>query len=146
MWLRGVGRVSFERDERFGAQRSPESQTLRVLSQLPDTMVFPSGEKATDVIRSLWALVFSLIKVREAASTGREALVSPHSRLAVEKSERTPDFEGAAVASGHNRLSVGREVHRAYGSAVGVRLLARELQCGCVRRQELSVLRKAAIE
>ena len=72
---------------------------MRVLSQLPDTMVFPSREKAADVIRSLWALVFSLIKVREAASTGREALVSPHSRLAVEKSERTPNFEGLVRAA-----------------------------------------------
>ena len=94
MWLcREAGSGQYTQEERFRAQRAPESQTLSVSSQLPDTMVFPSGEKATDVIRSLWALVFSLIKVREAASTGREALVSPHSRLAVEKSERTPDFD-----------------------------------------------------
>ena len=68
-----------------------------VLSRLPDTIFFPSGEKATELIHSLWAFVFSLFKVREAASTGREALVSSHSRLAVEESERTPDFEGAVV-------------------------------------------------
>ena len=54
-----AGRVSFEKDEWFRIQRSPEFQTLRVWSQLPDTMVFPSGEKATEAITLLWALLFS---------------------------------------------------------------------------------------
>ena len=53
-------RVSFERDERFRTQRSPEFHTLRVLSTEPETMVFPSGEKATERISLLWAFVFSL--------------------------------------------------------------------------------------
>ena len=66
-----------------------------VLSREPETIVFPSGEKATERTQSLWAFVFSLFKVREAASTGREALVSSRSRLAVEKNERTPDFDRA---------------------------------------------------
>ena len=60
MWLQGAGRVSYERDERFRTQRSPEFQTLRVLSSDPETIVFPSGEKATEVMNSLWAFVFSL--------------------------------------------------------------------------------------
>ena len=53
--------------KRFHAQRSPESQTLIVLSQLPDTTVFPSGEKATEVMCLLWALVFSVTRLSVAA-------------------------------------------------------------------------------
>ena len=49
---------------------------MRVWSAEPETIVFPSGEKSTERIMSLWAFVFSLIKVRDAASTGRKALVS----------------------------------------------------------------------
>ena len=60
MWLQGAGRVSFERDEQFRIQRSPEFQTLRVLSLEPETIVFPSGEKATELIARLYAFVFSL--------------------------------------------------------------------------------------
>jgi hypothetical protein len=41
----------------FGA---PESQTLIVWSHDPDTILVPSGENATDLMMSLWALVFSL--------------------------------------------------------------------------------------
>jgi len=43
--------------EGFGA---PKSQTLIVLSADPDTILVPSGENATDMIKLLWALVFSL--------------------------------------------------------------------------------------
>ena len=39
---------------------APDSQTLIVLSADPDTILVPSGENATDKIRSLCALVFSL--------------------------------------------------------------------------------------
>ena len=104
---------------------------MSVLSFEPETIVFPSGEKATELIQSLWAFVFSLFKVREAASTGREALVSSHSRLAVEKSERTPNFEGLVVRTRNDRLSVGGEGHGADPIAVGVALLRHKLQCGC---------------
>ena len=38
----------------------PKSQTLIVLSDDPDTILVPSGENATDLILSLWALTFSL--------------------------------------------------------------------------------------
>ena len=45
----------------FEGSGAPESQTLIVrLSADPDTILVPSGENATDVIRSLWASVFSL--------------------------------------------------------------------------------------
>ena len=52
-------------------QNAPESQTLIVLSKLPDTIVLPSGEKATEVIQSLWALVFSLFSSSVAVRTRR---------------------------------------------------------------------------
>ena len=40
---------------------APEFQTLRVLSLEPETIVFPSGEKATELIARLCAFVFSLV-------------------------------------------------------------------------------------
>ncbi|KOO33090.1 hypothetical protein Ctob_007848 [Chrysochromulina tobinii] len=42
------------------ARGAPESQTLIVLSNDPDTILVPSGENATDMISRLWAFVFSL--------------------------------------------------------------------------------------
>jgi len=47
----------------------PASQTLIVWSSEPDTMVAPSGEKATEVTQPLCALCFS-------ASSSREAVAS----------------------------------------------------------------------
>ena len=55
---------------RFRIQRSPEFQTLRVWSQLPDTIVFPSGENAKELITLLWAFVFSHTSSSVAASAG----------------------------------------------------------------------------
>ena len=50
---------------------TPASHTLSVLSHEPETMVLPSGEKATEVTRSLCALFFSALRSRDAAaSTG----------------------------------------------------------------------------
>ena len=42
------------------AHGAPESQTLIVLSNDPDTIFVPSGENATDMMYLLWAFVFSL--------------------------------------------------------------------------------------
>ena len=47
----------------------PASQTLIVLSNEPDTMVLPSGEKATEVTVSLCALCFSALSSREAVAS-----------------------------------------------------------------------------
>ena len=47
----------------------PESQTLIVLSNEPDTMVLPSGEKATENTVSLCALCFSALSSREAVAS-----------------------------------------------------------------------------
>ena len=48
---------------------TPASQTLIVSSIEPDTMVAPSGEKATDITQSLCALCFSALSSREAVAT-----------------------------------------------------------------------------
>jgi len=42
---------------------------LIVLSAEPDTMVAPSGEKATDSTMPLWALCFSALSSREAVAS-----------------------------------------------------------------------------
>jgi hypothetical protein len=47
----------------------PASQTLIVLSWEPDTMVAPSGEKATEVTGWLCALCFSALSSREAVAS-----------------------------------------------------------------------------
>ena len=48
------------KEGRFEGSDAPKSQTLIVLSRDPDTILVPSGENVTDVIRRLWAFVFSL--------------------------------------------------------------------------------------
>ena len=50
---------------------APESHTLIVSSHEPETIVFPSGEKATEVMRSLWALCFSALSSSVAAKEDR---------------------------------------------------------------------------
>ena len=47
----------------------PASQTLIVWSAEPDTMVAPSGEKATDITSRLCALCFSALSSREAVAS-----------------------------------------------------------------------------
>ena len=50
---------------------TPASQSLIFLSKEPDTMVLPSGEKATEYTGPLCALCFSALSSRDtAASTG----------------------------------------------------------------------------
>jgi hypothetical protein len=48
---------------------TPASQTLIVWSTEPDTMVAPSGEKATDITALLCALCFSALSSREAVAS-----------------------------------------------------------------------------
>ena len=48
---------------------TPASQTLIVLSAEPDTMVAPSGEKATEYTQPLCALCFSELSYREAVAS-----------------------------------------------------------------------------
>ena len=70
--------------EGFGA---PESQTLIVLSYDPDTILVPSGENATDMIQSLWALVFSLNSSSVSARQANRRQFWP----------RRGDFEGSGA-------------------------------------------------
>ena len=48
---------------------TPASQTLSVWSNEPETMVLPSGEKATERTEPLCALCFSAFSSREAAAS-----------------------------------------------------------------------------
>ena len=64
-----VGALSFGLGEESGGDKVPASQTLIVWSHEPDTMVDPSGEKATDITRSLCALCFSALSSKEAVAS-----------------------------------------------------------------------------
>ena len=48
------------KEGQFEGSGTPESQTLIVLSNDPDTILVPSGENATDMTQLLCAFVFSL--------------------------------------------------------------------------------------
>ena len=48
---------------------TPASQTLSVLSSEPETMVLPSGEKATERTQPLCALCFSTLSSRDAVAS-----------------------------------------------------------------------------
>ena len=48
---------------------TPASQTLIVLSSEPETMVLPSGEKATELMSPLCALCFSAFSSKDAAAS-----------------------------------------------------------------------------
>ena len=50
---------------------TPASQTLIVLSPEPDTMLEPSGEKATEATSLLCALCFSALSSREPVASVR---------------------------------------------------------------------------
>jgi len=54
---------------RIWRAKLPASQTLIVQSSEPDTMLEPSGEKATDITLSLCALCFSALSSREAVAS-----------------------------------------------------------------------------
>ena len=51
----------------------PASHTLSVLSREPDTIVLPSGEKATDITQWLCALCFSPLSSRDAVASVGDA-------------------------------------------------------------------------
>ena len=57
---------------------APKSQTLIVWSADPDTIVFPSGEKATDMTQLLCALLFSLFNSSVAAREGTRGQMRPN--------------------------------------------------------------------
>ena len=61
--------LKFERYWGGDGADKPASQTLIVPSSEPDTMVEPSGEKATEVTLLLCALCFSALSSREAVAS-----------------------------------------------------------------------------
>ena len=71
----------------------PSAQTLTVLSLEPDTMVLPSGEKATEYTLLLCALFFFALSFRDAVE------VWEHSGLSM-------GFEGAAMTPASQTLIV----------------------------------------
>ena len=54
-----------------------ESQTLIVLSNDPETIDDPSGEKATELMISLCAFIFSVLRSSVAAQEGRRRQLWP---------------------------------------------------------------------
>ena len=85
------------------------SQTLIVPSADPDTILVPSGENATDEIRSLWAFFFSLMSSSLAARANRrqfwprrgdlEGSGAPESQTLIDLSS---DTDTILVPSGEN--------------------------------------------
>ena len=61
---------------------SPASQTLIVPSRQPETIVLPSGEKATEAISRLWA--FSLLALSSRVPANEGGRVSEASEWQVE--------------------------------------------------------------
>ena len=109
---------------------TPASQTLIALPLELETMVLPSGEKATEAEK---AFCFSALRSRDAAA-GRGA-VSFWLRVQWYQPRGTciPDFERLVVRvrAGHDALAVGREGHEF--RAVRALFLRLELQ-GCCRK------------
>ena len=54
---------------------TPASQTLIVLSLEPETMVEPSGEKATELMRRLCAFSLLILSSKDAAASVGDAQV-----------------------------------------------------------------------
>ena len=80
------------RQERFGADFAPESQTLIVLSIDPETIFEPSGENATDKTSLLWAFVFSFFSSSMAAREGRKGQFWARKGDSASKTHRNPRF------------------------------------------------------
>ena len=75
------------KEGQFEGSGTPESQTLIVLSNDPDTILVPSGENATDMIQLLWASVFSLNSSSVSARQANRRQFWP----------RRGDFEGSGA-------------------------------------------------
>jgi hypothetical protein len=75
------------KEGRFEGSSAPASQTLIVRSRDPDTILVPSGEKATEKTGVLWAFVFSLSSSSLPARQGNRRQFWP----------RRGDFEGSGA-------------------------------------------------
>ena len=137
IWVRGwIGRAG-----------PPASQTLIVLSLEPDTMVLPSGEKATDQMVPLCALCFSALSSRDAAaSTGAVRFELKGLRMCQCRHACTPDFDRLVVGARHDGLAVRREGHGEHVAAVCALLLGLELQGRCNKQGSGQIKVRCGIE
>ena len=88
----------------------PALQTLIVSSAEPETMVLPSGEKATDQMVPLCALCFSTLSSKDAAaSTGAVRFELKGWRVCQCRHTCIPDFDRPVVGARHNSLAIGGE-------------------------------------
>ena len=78
---------------------APASHTLSVWSSEPDTMVLPSGEKATERTEPLCALFFSALSSREAATRRGGSVLGVRVQGYQCPLTRIPDFERAVLAA-----------------------------------------------
>jgi hypothetical protein len=67
-----AGGVNFGERKTIWVEIAPESQTLIVLSDDPETIFDPSGEKSTDQMYPLCALAFSVLSSSVAARNARK--------------------------------------------------------------------------
>ena len=115
------------------SRHSPASHTLIVWSNEPDTIVLPSGEKATEDTMLLCA--FSLVALRSRVPAKAMPNASDHEEMRQGKSFRgTPASHTLIVLSigaRHDRLAVGREGHGGDSIAVRVLLGRLEVQSTC---------------
>jgi hypothetical protein len=130
------------KEGRFEGSGAPKSQTLIVMSCDPDTILVPSGENATDMMVSLWAFVFSLKTSSLSARQASKRQFWPRRGDLRAQCTRIPDFDRLVVRSRHNLGPVRGERDRIDVPAVGVDLLAQQLQLVCQTSQQVSVSAK----
>ena len=86
---------------------TPASQTLSVWSYEPETMVLPSGEKATENTQSLCALFFSAMSSREAAASTGAVKFGLRVWACRRRHTCIPDFERLVRRARHDGLAIG---------------------------------------
>ena len=90
------------KEGRFESCSAPKSQTLIVLSPDPDTILVPSGEKATDVIPLLCASVFLLSISSLPARQASKRQFWPRRGDSRLRRTQIPNFDRLVTRSRHN--------------------------------------------
>ena len=91
---------------------------MSVWSREPDTIVLPSGEKATDITQWLCALCFSALSSRDAATRRGGSVLGVRVQGYQCPRTRIPDFDGLVVGARDDGLAVGRKGHGGHWAAV----------------------------
>jgi hypothetical protein len=89
----------------------PASQTLIVLSSEPDTMLEPSGEKATEFTESLCALCFSALSSRDAVASVGALSFGLGEEYGGLRHTCIPDFDRLVGSTRDDRRAIGRELY-----------------------------------